>query len=234
MLLRAKYYNAHDMSIGINLHRVEDVLLSYDPNTSVREINEILEYYNIVQFFKHKLYLKEWDTATIEKYCSTVKKLKGEIGRFFHGIHGDDLPALYIQIDHRFRNDFFRILSEYRVMARISGDQFLAFIDSQPSALSLVVHNKALVIKYGPEITRLLTNDKQYAEIVINHFYVKHDDPEKNKTYMPSELGAQQIDKIIRNYVSWEDSNPNYLHIISGVKKAGVKYSPCQGHLFRD
>ena len=221
MLLRAKYYNAHDMSIGINLHRVEDVLLSYDPNTSVREINEILEYYNIVQFFKHKLYLKEWDTATIEKYCSTVKKLKGEIGRFFHGIHGDDLPALYIQIDHRFRNDFFRILSEYRVMARISGDQFLAFIDSQPSALSLVVHNKALVIKYGPEITRLLTNDKQYAEIVINHFYVKHDDPEKNKTYMPSELGAQQIDKIIRNYVSWEDSNPNYLHIISGVKKAG-------------
>ena len=221
MLLRAKYYDANDMSTGISLHRVEDVLLSYDPNTSVREINEILEYYNIVQFFKHKLYLKEWDTATIEKFCSTVKLLKSEIGRFFHGIHGDDLPALYIQIDYRFRNDFFKILSEYRVMARISGDQFLTFIDSQPNTLSLVVHNKALVIKYGPEITKLLTNDRQYAEIVINHFYVKHDNPEKNKTYMPSELGAQQIDTIIRNYVSWEDSNPNYLQLISGVKKAG-------------
>ena len=221
MLLRAKYYDVNNISTGVNLHRAEDVLLSYNPNASEREINEILEYYNIVQFFKHKLYLKEWDTATIEKYCSTVKLIKDEIGRFFHGIHGDDLPALYIQIDHQFRNDFFKILSEYRVMDRISGNQFLAFIDSQPNALSLVVHIKALVIKYGPEITRLLTNDRQYAEIVINHFYVKHDDSKRNKTYMPSELRAQQIDTIIRNYVNWEDSNPNYLQLISGVKKAG-------------
>ena len=109
MLLRAKYYDANDMSTGISLHRVEDVLLSYDPNTSVREINEILEYYNIVQFFKHKLYLKEWDTATIEKFCSTVKLLKSEIGRFFHGIHGDDLPALYIGSEMIFSRSFLSI-----------------------------------------------------------------------------------------------------------------------------
>ena len=221
MFLRAKYYDASDMSTGYNLHRAEDVLLSYDPNTAAREINEILEYYNIVQFFNHKLYLKEWDAATIEKYCSTVKLLKGEIGRFLHGIHGDDLTALYIQVDHRYKNDFFKILSEYRVTDRISGDQFLAFLDGQPNALSLVVHNKALVIKYGCEITGMLLHDNKYAEIVINHFYVRHDDPEKNKTYMPSELGAPQIDTIIRNYVSWEDANTNYLQLISGVKKAG-------------
>ena len=221
MLQRAKYYDANDMSTGINLHRVEDVLLSYDPNTSVREINEILEYYNIVQFFKHKLYLKEWDTATIEKYCSTVKLLKSEIGRFFHGIHGDDLVGLYELVDFQFKDDFIKILSEYKVTDRITSAQFLAFLDGQPNVLSLVVYNKALVTKYGSEIAELLTHNNKYAEIVINHYYVRHDNPKKNKTYMPTELSASQIDAIIRNYVSWEDSNPNYLQLISGVKKAG-------------
>lgn len=219
--MRAKYYDTSNLDAGYNLYRIEEVLLSYTPGTSTQEINAILEYYNIVQFFNNKVYCAKWDVVTIEKYNSTVRLLKVEIGRYLHKICGDDLSALFTQVDYQYKSDFLNVLSEYKVTDRISGSQFLTFLDSSPNVLSLVVHNKALVIKYNQEITAILLQNNNYAEIVIDHYYVRHDNPKKQKTYMPVDLGLAQIDTIIRNYVNWEEANINYLQLISGVKKAG-------------
>ena len=221
MLIRVKYHDTNDLSIGYNLQRAEEVIISYNPSCPSHDINDILEYYNISKYFDEELYLQDWDTDKIEKYNLVVKKLKAEVGRFLHNVHGDDLATLYAQVDHRLKSDFFTVLSAYKVTDRITALQFYAFINSQPSALSLVVQNKAFVIKYGKEITELLVNNNEFAEIVIDHCYVKHDHPEKHKTFLPEELGNKQINLIIRNYVTWENASPNYLRLIAGLKKAG-------------
>ncbi len=76
MLIRAKYYSDSNMSLCANLRRAGVVLTTYNPADSPRDINDILDYYNIVRFFDRKLYLPEWDTATIERFNATVIQKK--------------------------------------------------------------------------------------------------------------------------------------------------------------
>ncbi len=221
MPIRVQFHDNNDMSMGYNLHRAEDIITSYNSGSPSREINDILEYYNISRYFDNKLFLQDWDVETIEKYYSVVQKLKAEVGKYLHSVHGDDLAPLFAQVDHRLRSVFFTVLSAYKVTDRISSAQLVNLINSHFDALSLIVQNKALVTKYGADISDLLVHNPEYAETVIDHYYVNHHNREQSKTFMPVELGKEELDTIIRNYVGWEKASPSYLQLISGLKKAG-------------
>ena len=220
MLLRAKYFGKSDMSIGFNLQRAEEVITSFDPSSAKEDINDILEYYNIIQFFDNKLYLLRWDEATISAYTATVKQLKGAVGRFLHSVQGDDLIGLYEKTDGRLKEDFISVLAKYKVTDRITDEQFTRFINGQPHVMGFVLREKKLVRKYGQVIATLLSTTVEYAELVIDHYFVKHDNQD-HTTYMPDELRRDQQEQIVRNYVAWENASVNYLKIVSGLKKAG-------------
>lgn len=221
MLIRAKYYVNNDMSISFSLQRAEEVISAFDSNSSAHSINDIIEYYNIIQLFNNKLYLPSWDDARIKEYTAVVNRFRAEVGRFLHTVQGGHLAALYEETDARFKDDFIDLLSHYKVTDRISDNQFSAFIDAHPQALSHIIHNKDLVVKYGRVIIEHLKTKEHYAELVLQHFYVKHDDFDKRRTYMPADLDKALINTIIRKYVEWEDASTNYLQLISGLKKAG-------------
>ena len=94
MPIRVQFHDNNDMSMGYNLHRAEDIITSYNSGSPSREINDILEYYNISRYFDNKLFLQDWDVETIEKYYPVVRKLKAEVGKYLHSVHGDDLAPL--------------------------------------------------------------------------------------------------------------------------------------------
>lgn len=219
MHMRAKIYGVNDMSLGFSLQRTEEVINAFDPGASDRDINEILEYYNIALFFEKKLYLLKWDDAVIKKYTDTVKRFRGVIGRFFHLVQGEDLSELYERVERQFKSDFVSALAKYRVTDRISNDQFSLFIDNTPQAMAHIIHEKKLVLKYGQVIAEHLSSDVEYAELVIDHYFVMHNKP-SHKTYMPEELKPEQKESIISNYVEWDGAKANYLNVISGLKKA--------------
>lgn len=219
--MRAKYYSNNDLSICYCLQRAEDVIRDFVPGTTIKEVNDILECCNIVSFFDNKLYLVDWDEKTIEKYSQKVTMFKGEIGRFFHDVTGEKLSVLYKQTEPVFQDDFVMSLSRYKVIERISNEQFSCFLDSNHSAMSIVLHNKDIVSKFGQVIVDKIIEDVSFAELVIRHYYVKKDSVQRQKTYMPIELQKKQQETIIKNYVEWREANINYLQLISEQKKAG-------------
>ena len=221
MLIRAKYYGGNDMSTSLSLQRAEEVIIAYKASTETHDVNDIIEYYNIIQFFDNKIYHPDWDDAKRDEYAKTVNMFRAEVGRFLHSIQGNDLAALYNQIEARFRSDFINLLSHYKVTDRISDDQFSGFIDAHPQAMAYIIQNKSLVVKYGSVIIEQLKTKERFAELVLQHFYVRHDYSDRQKTYMPVDLDKTLINSIIRKYVEWEDASTNYLQLISGLKKAG-------------
>ncbi len=218
MLHRAKYYSENNLSISVNLDRAEEVITAFDPNVTKRDINDILEYYNIIQFFDRKLYLVSWSEKTVKEYIEIVNQFKAVIGRFLHSVQGDDLSRLYEETDIVLRDDFFKVITHYKVTERISDNHFSSFLDEHPHAMQDIIREKYIVSKYGKVIANHLTSNFKYAEYVLDHFFT---DKETHtvKTYMPSELDESHIDQIIQNYVEWEDANLNYVKLISMLKK---------------
>lgn len=209
------------MNTGYSLHRVETVLRMYEENNSEKGINDILEYYNILLCFDNNTHLSNWDEKQIGEYAPIVKKIRADVGRFFHKVDGKSLCFLYEQTEFRFKDSFFSALTKYKVAERVSNDEFTFFLDTYPHAITYVLQNKNLVHKYGQVITNQLILNVDLAETIINHYYVKHDRGFVRKTYMPSELEKGQQEIIIKKYVEWDNANINYLQLISGQKKAG-------------
>ena len=49
--LRVKYYSTNDLSAGFYLKRIEDIICNFVVEEKRVDINEIIELYNIQQFF---------------------------------------------------------------------------------------------------------------------------------------------------------------------------------------
>ena len=97
--MRVKYFSNYDLSIGYYLELAERVICAYIPDRFDEDINDIIEYYNIAQFFDQSLFLKSWDERTIKSYSDTVKQFRAKIGRYFHNVKAKEFGSLYDQVD---------------------------------------------------------------------------------------------------------------------------------------
>ena len=57
--LRVKYYSTNDLSAGFYLKRIEDIICNFVVEKKRVDINEIIELYNIQQFFHNRIYLPQ-------------------------------------------------------------------------------------------------------------------------------------------------------------------------------
>ena len=211
-------YGIDDAAIFFNLKWAKEVIDAFDPSSD-KDINDILEYYFIIMLFAKKIFPKTWDEATIKKYTYRVELFNAIVGKFLSKVNGENLSEYYKQTKDLFKSDFFAAVARYKVTKRISDEQFSSFVKENPYAMKDIIREEKLVKKYGKVIASLLTDKVEYAELVIDYFFVK-DYLSDIKTFMPLELGREQKELIIRNYVNWSEANLNYLTLISGLKKA--------------
>ena len=217
MILRAKYYGANDMTIGSSLQQAEIVIKSFNPASPESGINDILEYYNIVCFFDNKQYLSSWDEATIASYKATITRFRTIIESYFQSIQGKDLTDLYEHTEALFKEDFVACLHKYKVISRITPEQFSLFIENKPEAMGQILKDATLVRKYGQVIAQHLVNNVRFAELVLRHYYARSDN--SPETYMPDELSINDRKNIIEKYVKWDQASIGYLLLISKQRK---------------
>lgn len=219
--MRVKFYSNSDLSSGHNLLRAEKVIQTFSLDTAEKNINDILEYANIIKFFDNKVYLQNWDNNTLNRYSSIVKSFKPVIGKFMTTVNGSSWINIYEQVEKFYRKDYFETLSKYNVIKRLSNVDFVSFLNKHPSAMKYILCNKRFVKQFGLEITNLLTNNLCYAEIVISHYYEDKSELPMYETYMPDELEETMLNNLLAKYVDWENANPNYLELIAGIKRTG-------------
>lgn len=220
MIIRARFFGKDDGGNGFSLNRAKDVIESFDINKPSNEINDILEYYNITRLYDAGLFSLYFSPEALQQYAHVIKLFRGSIGRFYDQLKPDELPNLYDKTETLLKGSFFPALSSYKAYIKIADDQFDSFLGSHPAALSLVVRVKDLVIKYGNAIRKRLLDKPSYAELIINHYFVQGSKAAL-ETFMPSSFSQDDIEQILSRYIDWDDANPNYLHVISGLKKTG-------------
>jgi hypothetical protein len=84
---RVKFYSISDFGCGYQLQRAEAVLNEFDEKISITDVNDILELFNIKQFFEQNAYLTTWSESDITRYKGIVGNFQKMIGRFFSDIN---------------------------------------------------------------------------------------------------------------------------------------------------
>lgn len=211
--LRVKYYSTNDLSAGFYLKRIEDIICNFVVEKKRVDINEIIELYNIQQFFHNRIYSIHWTKQQLNDYSEIVSDFSKVIGEFFSGINTDTIESMFDTIYYDYRNDFWKLTEKYKVYDKISVEQFRKIILNKHFILNDVLKCKNIVKKFSDEIITYMEKNPFCAEIILSYYLEKHD-RNIESLYFPVELSNEKKTLILDKYIASNSSNINYLKLI--------------------
>lgn len=211
--LRVKYYSTNDLSAGFYLKRIEDIICNFVVEKKRVDINEIIELYNIQQFFHNRIYSIHWTKQQLNDYSEIVSDFSKVIGKFFSGINIDTIESMFDTIYYDYRNDFWKLIEKYKVYDKISVEQFRKIISNKHFILNDVLKCKNIVKKFSGEIITYMEKNPFCAEIILSYYLEKHD-RNIESLYFPVELSNEKKTLILDKYIASNSSNINYLKLI--------------------
>lgn len=211
--LRVKYYSTNDLSAGFYLKRIEDIICNFVVEKKRIDINEIIELYNIQQFFHNRIYSIHWTKQQLNDYSEIVSDFSKVIGKFFSGINIDTIESMFDTIYYDYRNDFWKLIEKYKVYDKISVEQFRKIILNKHFILNDVLKCKNIVKKFSGEIITYMEKNPFCAEIILSYYLEKHD-RNIESLYFPVELSNEKKTLILDKYIASNSSNINYLKLI--------------------
>lgn len=211
--LRVKYYSTNDLSAGFYLKRIEDIICNFVVEKKRVDINEIIELYNIQQFFHNRIYSIHWTKQQLNDYSEIVSDFSKVIGEFFSGINTGTIESMFDTIYYDYRNDFWKLIEKYKVYDKISVEQFRKIILNKHFILNDVLKCKNIVKKFSDEIITYMEKNPFCAEIILSYYLEKHD-RNIESLYFPVELSNEKKTLILDKYIASNSSNINYLKLI--------------------
>lgn len=211
--LRVKYYSTNDLSAGFYLKRIEDIICNFVVEKKRVDINEIIELYNIQQFFHNRIYSIHWTKQQLNDYSEIVSDFSKVIGKFFLRINIDTIESMFDTIYYDYRNDFWKLIEKYKVYDKISVEQFRKIILNKHFILNDVLKCKNIVKKFSDEIITYMEKNPFCAEIILSYYLEKHD-RNIESLYFPVELSNEKKTLILDKYIASNPSNINYLKLI--------------------
>lgn len=211
--LRVKYYSTNDLSAGFYLKRIEDIICNFVVEKKRVDINEIIELYNIQQFFHNRIYSIHWTKQQLNDYSEIVSDFSKVIGKFFSEINIDTIESMFDTIYYDYRNDFWKLIEKYKVYDKISVEQFRKIILNKHFILNDVLKCKNIVKKFSGEIITYMEKNPFCAEIILSYYLEKHD-RNIESLYFPVELSNEKKTLILDKYIASNSSNINYLKLI--------------------
>ena len=211
---RVKFHSNVYMSNGYNFNLALDII----KNLSEKEynINDILEFYNILKFFNKGFLDNQKDE--IQKFCNDSKnKLYSIIGKFNKNINNSNIEEYLNQVESNYVEDFFEMLNTYEIYKIINENKFKCILEKNPKYLRITLHNKDLVTTYEKIVKEALLNTPNSSVLLLDEYEIAHLDNHK-QMFFPESLTLCDKEKIIINYINCEDANLNYLRIIANLQ----------------
>ena len=213
-----KFYSASDMSCGYNVEKSVDVINNFNDSLDYNDVNKIIEFYNIMEYFKNKIYLIKWTKEQIDLYINIIKKFPKHIYKFFNKIDESNVKEIISDIDLEYLDDFWKLFDRFKVYDKISRGFFNEILKEDRVMIEDILKYKDIVQHYDKEIRQYLLNDTKSAELILDYFLAVG--LRKKKLYFPISLSLVDKEVIIDRYIDWRFMNSNYLKLIYEAKSS--------------
>lgn len=199
------------MSIGWELEDSEEKLQGFSPESTVENVNEAIELFNIAQLLDTEVRLRKWDENTYKGYKAKSPLLMKLCAKFFAEINNDSFMEIEESVCISYLEDFWMLIEKLKVYERIDKDTFKRFLEESNPTLWVILKHKRIVDFFGQELSDVLRISEQTPELIAHNFL---EAGEKIRYYFPKELPSSEYEGILKRYVESENPNPNYLHLI--------------------
>ena len=211
---RVKFYSNNDMTTAYNFNKAVDI--SKTITDKDYEINDILEFYNILKLFNPE-YLKNVQ-EDIKDICNeSSKKINRIIGKFCSKLNNDNIEKYLNDVERNYIEDFFEVIDKYKVYERISDDIFSQILEKKDVYLHVILHNKNIVYTYDKILREKLLKYTDSAILILDEYETDHFGNYSHRIF-PKSLTDKDKNEILKNYINSEFANLNYLRLIVNLQ----------------
>lgn len=189
-------------NININI-KIKDNSINSNWN-----INDCIEYYNIIKFLKSNNN-KLNDLKNKINLTEIISKINNKISLFFNQ---NKIFELFKDIDSIYISDFFEIINNYSIYRKIDRNNFNEFLSANKINPRNIIPYKNIVNKFKREIKEFLLKSPKNIEFIIDNYI-----DNKGKT-LHTVLDEEDINGLIKDYIQLDNPNINTLQNILYIK----------------
>jgi len=211
---RVKFYSEHDMSCGTNIRNIIEFVNKFNnSNIDENDINEILEYLNIIKFYNVKKFKNVIINETGGRSNEIIITIKKETGRFI-GVHKSyKFLNLYEGVDINYKENFWELIDKYNIYEYIEKADFEYFLRNSNLHYSVILKYAKIIYYFDEVLREHMLQDNTGAEVLLRKYF-HNEDIKKYNTFLPLSLTEKDKEKIILNYIESEHPNINYIEMI--------------------
>lgn len=210
-LNRIEFYSKDDILGGHRLSKAEPILRS--AIKSNYDINDVIELYNIKQYFDNKLYLQSWTQKDIVDFENKIIEYGKIVGLFMSKINDSNFIFYYEQLLRGYINPFWKLVNDHQTYKRISVENFLSILSNKPHKVRDILIHKNIVTYYDTALKDFLMTYTQGAELLLS-FYEEKKDIRSKELHLPKSLSVQDKESIISTYLDAASPNLNYIRLV--------------------
>lgn len=214
MIQRVKFYSKNDMANYYDLKLIQDKLKELIKEKENYNINEILEFFNIIKFVESEIYLPDWSEEYIRYYKKIPKKLKEIIGKYISKIENTNIIEIFLSVDIMYITDFWEIFDRYSLYKKIQNEKFIELLNNNRDNLYCILKFKSIVRRYSDGLKQFLIESTSSAELLLRE-YIEEKDYSKGNLFFPESLTLNEKKEILEKYIDNENVNLNYLKLIT-------------------
>jgi len=221
---RVLFHSKEDGSAGYNLRNAELLLNELDLDAKM-EINDLLELYNIKQYFDNNLFLSSWDEQTQQGYEDKIKLAEKKITKFFLNLTDENIREYVANLDFHYISAFWELFNFIQIYKRINASTFSTLLDKHPEHIHCILLEFNTVVHFDSEIWSFLIRHHESAELLLTKF--EQESTRIDNYVFPKSLSLEDKEDIIIRYIKNEDANLNYIRLIEhSVDSSDLKLTP--------
>lgn len=210
---KIKYYSKYDMINSYELNLIENKI---QKNLFIKEeydINEVLEFFNIIKFIQNEVYLSTWSEKDIENYKKISKELLRKIGKYIHSINDLNIAEIFSAIDRIYIDDFWEIFEKFSLYKRIAKESIIKILNSDKNNIYYVFKYKKIIRKYKEELKNFLMENDLTAELLLKE-YIEESKLLEEHLFFSEVLTLEDKNYILEKYINSDNIHFNYLELI--------------------
>lgn len=209
------YYEGADLEKGYMLNKANEVYENLSLGHIIKNINEALELYIINKYVEDNtflLYLGEDKEGWLKEKNRIANS---SIGKYIN--QHPDILIEYEDVDFKYKYYFWEII-ENRKLDDIGGIRFKVFLDELDEFASQIFKQYELVRKFDVELKEYMLKHLEGSTTLLLNKYLLKNRSERRKTYLPNSLTIEDKEKIIIDYLDFDNPNLNYTRLLSIVQ----------------
>ena len=213
MKQRVHWFTLSDLSVGYYLPRIDEILHDFMPTNEFRDVNDVLELYEVTKFVANKAYPKSWGQDEL----SIVGHFKPIAAKYFKRITKPDFPDIYHSVDFSLRDTFWEVIDVFNVKDLID-ENSLHKAFNETWELRELMYRERLVEHHGPLLRKLLISNPHSAEWLLDEYVAEHSVGGHKQMFFPKELTSDDVSQILDRYIASDDPNLNYVRLLENTK----------------